>query len=321
MTAAAEGGAFAAELRAAIVQSGLTLTSISQRLRARHRPVSVATLSNWQSGRSLPSGEKSMGVIAALEELLGRSPESLAELVGGPRLRGRAVRTADHLGHLSSKEVFHDALEELGFLLAQQYAHERVVHQLAVIDTARERQSFDFRLIVRALESGVCRLPAVYVLEESEPNVAPIFTALDGCSIGRRVNRPERRVYGVEFVIDGTLDAGQVASLAYRVELGARATDVTAVLYSLPRRSNDVLLEVEFRGDRRPVDCHRYQRTESGESITDVRLDHRGRLQVSEARFGPGTLGLRWDWEDGQDDGDEGDDDRCAADGSPAGER
>src|SRR5699024_5171118 len=56
-------------------------------------------------------------------------------------------------------------------------------------------------------------------------------------------------------------------------------------------------------------DCERYRRTQSGEVITPVRLDHRNRLQLSEARFGPGTFGLRWAWgadeEDGEDDGDE----------------
>ncbi|MGO1599815.1 MAG: helix-turn-helix domain-containing protein [Brachybacterium sp.] len=304
---AGEDERFAAELRRAIEKSGLTLTAISQRLRTRHRPVSVATLSNWQSGRSLPGGEQSLGVVAALEEMLGRPPDSLADLVGAPRLRGRSVRTTTFLGHRSSKEVFSEALRELGFTSAQQYAHERVFHQHATIDSSSSVQQFDFRLIVRALESGVCRLPAVYALEPTEPNIAPHFIALDGCSIGRRVVWPERRVYGVELLVDGRLDAGQVATFAYRVELSAQATDMTAVVYSLPRRANDVLLEVEFRGEKRPVDCERYQRTESGVSTSAMRLDRRERLQVSEARFGPGTLGLRWAWED-EDEDDDADD-------------
>src|SRR5699024_4436633 len=188
---AGEAERFAAEMRSAIEQSGLTLTAISKLLRTLRRPVSVASLSNWQSGRSLPGGEQSLGVVAALEELLGRSPDSLADLVGGPRLRGRTVRTTSFLGHRSSKEVFNDALRELGFTSAQQYAHERVFHQIATIDSTQPVQSFDFRLIVRALESGVCRLPAVYVLEPTEPNVAPHFVPLEGCSIGRRVVWPE----------------------------------------------------------------------------------------------------------------------------------
>src|SRR5699024_3912814 len=99
--AAGEDERFAAELLIAIEQRGLRHTAISQLLLTRRRPVSVATLGNWQSGRSLPGGEQSLGVVAALEELLGRSPDSLAELVGGPRLRGRTVRTTSFLGHRS----------------------------------------------------------------------------------------------------------------------------------------------------------------------------------------------------------------------------
>lgn len=299
---------FASELRAAIERSGLSLTAISQRLRARHRPVSVATLSNWQSGRSLPSGEQSLGVVAALEELLGRSPDSFASLVGGPRLRGRGVREADFVVRRNSREVFRKALDELGFESARKYAHERVFHQHTIIDSESEVQRFDYRLMVRALESGTCRLPAVHILEETEPNLAPVYTPLEGCSVGRTVAWPDRRAYGVELLVDGQLDAGQVATFAYRVEMRARAEDLTAAMYSVPRRANDVLLEVEFRGDRRPVACERYRRTEREETITATRLDHRDRLQVSEARFGPGTFGLRWQWEtdDGEGAGDEG---------------
>src|SRR5699024_3177417 len=114
----------------------------------------------------------------------------------------------------------------------------------------------------------------------------------------------------VELRVDGRLDAGQVVSFAYRVELSAQATDMTAVGYSLPRRANDVLNEAEFRGDRRPVDGRRYQRTEAGETTAAVRLDRRDRLQVSDARLGPRTPGLRREREDdGDDETDEADGD------------
>ena len=300
-----EGERFASVLRESIEQSGLSLTAISQRLRARHRPVSVATLSNWQSGRSLPGGEQSLGVVAALEELLGKSPDALADLVGAPRLRGRSVQPANFLGRGSRREVFHRALGELGFEAPQQYAHERVFQQHVVIDSTREVQTFDYRLTVRALESGTCRLPAVHLLEPSEPNVAPEFIALEGCTVGKRVVWPEHRAYGVELKVDGMFDAGQVATLAYRVEMKAKATDLTAAMYSVPRRANDVLLEVEFRGDLKPLGCERYRRTEAGESVTSIRLDRRDRLQISDARFGPGTFGLRWEWGDLDDDEDD----------------
>src|SRR5699024_12240495 len=102
---AGEDERFAAELRSAIEQSGLTLTAISQRLRTRRRPVSVATLSNWQSGRSPPGDEQPLGVVAPREELLGRARDSLAAPVGGPPLRGRPVGATSCLGRRSRHEV------------------------------------------------------------------------------------------------------------------------------------------------------------------------------------------------------------------------
>lgn len=305
-----DDGSFARALREAMEHSTLTLTQISQRLRSRGRPISVATLSNWQSSRSLPSGKQSMGALAALEDLLGMSPDSLAGLIGSPRLRGRGVTDTRFVGARSSKEVFREALHELGFDSPQEYAHERVFQQFAVIDSSRDVQVFTYRLTVRALESGRCRLPAVHVLDPSEPNFAPTYLPLEGCSIGRRVFWPERRAYGVEFVVDGILGAGQVATFAYEVQMRAEATDITGSLYSLPRPAHDVLLEVEFRGPRRPVSSERYRRTASDESVTPVHPDRRHRIQLAESRFGPGSFGLRWQWgqenEDPEDDGSAG---------------
>ncbi|MFC5376151.1 helix-turn-helix domain-containing protein [Brachybacterium sacelli] len=297
---------FARSLRGSIERSGLSLTQISQRLRARSRPVSVATLSNWQSGRSLPGSGPSLGVVAALEDLLGKTPDSLVDLVGAPRLQGRGVPRTRFIGHRSSKEVFRDALLELGFESPERYAHERVFQQLAIIDSGTEVQQFISRVTVRALESGTCRLPAVHVLEPSEPNVAPRYIPLEGCTVGRQVSWPERRAYGVELLIDGRLDAGQVATFAYRVEMQAAATDMDGTFYSLARRAHDVLLEAEFRGPLRPLRCERYRRTDAAESVTPVRLDHRDRIQLAESRFGPGSVGLRWVWHE-DDDGVDGD--------------
>lgn len=303
------GEPFARSLRASIERSGLSLTQISQRLRARSRPVSVATLSNWQSGRSLPGHGPSLGVVAALEDLLGKSPDSLVDLVGAPRLQGRGVPRTRFIGNRSSKEVFRDALLELGFESPERYAHERVFQQHAIIDSGHDVQQFISRVTVRALESGTCRLPAVHVLEPSEPNLAPRYIPLEGCTVGREVVWPDRRAYGVELMIDGRLDAGQVATFAYSVEMHAAATEVSGTFYSLARRAHDVLLEAEFRGPDLPVRCERYRRTDSTESVTPVRLDHRNRIQLAESRFGPGSFGLRWVWsEDDEDDGAEGDD-------------
>ncbi|MBB5832650.1 XRE family transcriptional regulator [Brachybacterium aquaticum] len=246
-----EKDAFARALCSPIAGSDLSLTAISHRLRARGRPISIATLSNWRSGRSLPSGEHSLGVLTALEALL-------------------------------------DLAQEVG-----------------VIDSGRSVQRFAHRATVRALQSGVCRVPVVHVLDADEPDRAPQVTVLEGSSVGPTLCWSVRRTYGVELLVDGRLDAGQVAVLSDEVDLHLEATQVTSAKYSIPRTANDVVLEVEFRGRRRPLECERYRRTEAGESVSPVRLDHRGRLQLSESRFDPGTFGLRWAWGPDEDQAEE----------------
>ncbi|MEU6645210.1 transcriptional regulator [Saccharomonospora sp. NPDC046836] len=63
-------GPFAAALRAAIRARGLGLERIQYRLRSRGAPVSLATLSHWQSGRCRPERAGSLAALRCLEEVL-----------------------------------------------------------------------------------------------------------------------------------------------------------------------------------------------------------------------------------------------------------
>lgn len=75
--------AFAVELGRAIEARGLTLQRIQSHLRSRGVSVSVATLSYWRNGRSVPSRSSSLAVISELEAILsvpkGTLLDSLAD--------------------------------------------------------------------------------------------------------------------------------------------------------------------------------------------------------------------------------------------------
>ena len=47
-------------------------------------------------------------------------------------------------------------------------------------------------------------------------------------------------------MVDGRLDAGQVATFGYRVVTDSEATAMEGTFYSLARRAHDVLFEAEF---------------------------------------------------------------------------
>ncbi|RZQ63330.1 transcriptional regulator [Amycolatopsis suaedae] len=84
-------GPFAAALRAAIRARGLGLERIRYRLRAQGVPVSLATLSYWQSGRCQPERPGSIAALRCLEQLLEVPPGSLVRLLGPPRRAHRAA--------------------------------------------------------------------------------------------------------------------------------------------------------------------------------------------------------------------------------------
>ncbi|RJQ87087.1 transcriptional regulator [Amycolatopsis panacis] len=83
-----ETGPFAEALRTAIRVRGLGLERIRYRLRSRGTPISLATLSHWQSARCRPERPESLRALRSLEDILGVPDGALTRLLGPPRPRG-----------------------------------------------------------------------------------------------------------------------------------------------------------------------------------------------------------------------------------------
>jgi hypothetical protein len=82
-------GPFDEALRAAIMARGLSLERLHVRLAERGVRISLASLSNWQRGRSRPERSASLAAVRELEAILGLPPHSLVTLLGPRRPRGR----------------------------------------------------------------------------------------------------------------------------------------------------------------------------------------------------------------------------------------
>jgi hypothetical protein len=91
-------GPFAAALRAAIRARGLGLERIRYRLRNRGAPISLATLSYWQSGRCRPERPESLVALRCLEDVLEVPSGSLARLLGESSPRDRVESGRHRLG-------------------------------------------------------------------------------------------------------------------------------------------------------------------------------------------------------------------------------
>lgn len=93
-----ETGPFALALRTAIRVRGLGLERIQYRLRRRGVPVSLATLSHWQSGRSRPDRPNSFAALAVLEQILRVPSGALLRLLTEEEDQRRAHGV--HKGHI-----------------------------------------------------------------------------------------------------------------------------------------------------------------------------------------------------------------------------
>lgn len=128
--------AFAEAFDAAVADRGVSLSSLHRRLAELATPVSVATLSYWRSGRSVPERATSLAAVGVLEEVLGLGPGALATHLRPVRRTappGRQVPTEQLTGH---GDAVRAALAHLDF----ESAHDELAEDaMALTSTSTPR--------------------------------------------------------------------------------------------------------------------------------------------------------------------------------------
>lgn len=139
---------FAILLATALARSGLTLEGISKRLGQAGTPVSVATLSYWQTGKNTPRRLSSLQAIDELERLLALPSGALRQtLPGGERDRTEVIRPA--------VVELDQALAELG--LDTQNWQGMTSTDLVVLGPNGSERSIAHHQVARAQTDGLCR--------------------------------------------------------------------------------------------------------------------------------------------------------------------
>lgn len=293
---------FSTTLRAAIAARRMTLSALSHQLSANGTPISVSALSHWSSGRRQPEQARSLEALTVLEELLGLGTGELTDLVGSPRPRGRNPRVVPVSQAMPETGLVAKALEELGFLQNDELPHEQTIHEKLSVDADGVERTLEFRHIVRALSPGPIRLPSIHVIDEADPaafstSIEDHFEAVAGCTLGRRVLWPEHGLMGAELILADDARRGDIAVVDHRVTLPPSALRAVEATYSVPRRTREVLIQVEFAGEP-PATAEEY--VDLGDGETGHRLDIRPDrlLQLMVQDVGPGLIGIRWTWPD-----------------------
>ncbi|QIK75978.1 XRE family transcriptional regulator [Nocardioides piscis] len=284
-------GSFADELRRAIDRRGLGLERIRDHLDQRGVVVSVATLSYWQSGRSLPGRKASIAAIPHLEEVLALSPGQLGNMLPLTRDRPRRCAAQD-LRALWPEPPVAEVLEQLDTRWDLEL--DRVtLHDVVRLGADRRQARLTVRQVMRARCDGPDRRVVIH-FQDDRGVAPPDFRAVQGCEVRRTVRSAEHGVAGAELVFHHPLSRGETVVVEYEVISSSPGPLESQYTRRLRMPMREYLLQVEFHPDALPHEVAAV--TEETRTVIGLDREHRAHLAHTDAT--PGTTGIRWDWHD-----------------------
>lgn len=298
-TDAAAARSFSEVLTEAIQARGLSLERIRARLEAAGVPVSIATLSYWQSGRSFPTRARSYHTLVELESILNLEAGYLTSLTYTADGRTRrelfewqkVVPVADLVGGI---------IADLGIDMQGQLSRVLVWDHIDIGPDRSETEQV-VRTVFRAERTGRHRW-AVVLEGEGTGDESPTVEALFGCSVGEVVSVPERRLTVAEMSAPHLLNRGDLFSAEYKVSWPASGETSFRFERAVVESMRGLGLSVRFHPDTQPVDLHAGYRAEMGgdddrpTERVDLMVDnHEAQHVLLDVK--PGVYGLYWSWE------------------------
>ncbi|MEL4503791.1 hypothetical protein AAEX63_02670 [Luteococcus sp. H138] len=285
---------FASMLCDAIAHQSLSLDEIRDRLHAAGTPVSRATLSYWQNGRSLPSREGSLKAVAELEKILNLA---VGQLSGA--LPAGALTWWDGVRQAAVPDQAEALMETMGMSLQGRHSVEYLRDGIQV-PADRLWQFETTEQVLRAEVDGLDRVPVVFrmnFLEEPPPLIEPIA----GCELGRVVQLDDEGLLAGELLLPRPLQVGELHMLEYRLvwemQPGESEGGFTRVL---PRTMSFLVIDVQIDGEP-PVSASYFTAPHAvsgqcGSAAADLRqqLPPQNHLQVTLNRPTPGSHGIAW---------------------------
>ncbi len=285
-------GSFAAVFEAALTRRRISLGALHRALEGRGRPVSLATLSYWRSGRREPEQRQSLLALAEIERILLLDPGELERLLT-PRRRQKLKPTA--MAGLSDRhEVIGRLLAELDFETPSDELIDREVTLKYDLDEHGAPRRCTYIVVVEAMIDQAARRATVLRVED-QVAPAPVITPLGGYRLGR-VNHDRESGFVVgEMLLDRELGAGETTLLEQQIDYQGVDPDDTTFFYWAIRRMTSVSLWIRFHPNRVPARCETYTVVDGVERTEEVETFGTS-VSRTVTGFGPGTLGFRWHW-------------------------
>ncbi|MFJ4223405.1 hypothetical protein [Microbacterium sp. NPDC089695] len=280
---------FADELRAAVRRRGVSLRVLQQRLRDRGVDVSVAALSQWQSGARRPAWETSADIVRELEDLLGIDEGHLARTLV-PARRVAADRNLPFASFMGLE------LNEITDESAPRALSERSSTLMSTVDAEGRLIRNHVRNLWQAREEGAQEV-AVYITIEPGEVATPEVRGVVGCELVDVLVDEEQRVIRPIVRLDAPLRRGQVALAEWESFDHRYADDVVSGEQMLVavRHEVEVGVFVYFDPALLPRRCWATVAEGDRERAFPVPLIGTCASHV-EFDFGPGSIRIDWEW-------------------------
>ncbi|MGW4724544.1 hypothetical protein [Streptomyces sp. NPDC004291] len=290
---------FAAVLREALRRRGLPLDRVRDHLESCGITLSLATLSYWQSGRSLPERPQSLRAVDALEPFLGLPRGALRSLLRRrprgwvPQHDPAAVRGVYGEGS-DLEKVLGDTFPHFNAGLRRLVVHEAVrVNERRLIDEIR------VTVAVRAVRDDARHLTVMHTLDSAEAASVDL-TVPHGPPPAVR-SQPEPNCVVAEIPLGRRLARNETAVVEYTL----RSTATAGVSHHYERRVTTplrtYLLQVRFHPSAVPSTCRHYYRAQLGAEPRNRQLaplDASHTAHLLPMKCPPGAYGVEWQWAD-----------------------
>lgn len=290
-----DSDSFGEALGRAIHHRGVSLDWLRIRLVKAGTPVSAATLSYWRSGRRQPERQSSFDAVARIEKLLDVPRGSLVALVGPSRRPGPRRHRIDVAELSPHPALAAQMLAELG-LDGDCGLSDSTRHHVVEVDEHGRQTTVAVRKVIMATRDGADRY-AVLGATRSPIIAPPDLTARRGCRVGQTAVRRDEQLFVWELVLERPLRLGESALTDHLLTMHADPSPTPMFEISLPERTPEAAVWVNFHPDRMPNAVELYTDFDgSRPTCVLADLDGATSAHILRQRCGPGRMGVRWSW-------------------------
>ena len=290
-----QGGRFAAALRAAISERGITLARLRSQLIDDGNPVSMATLSYWRSGDRQPEGAQSLSVVDGIEDRLGLNRGHLGGLLRASARLGPVPPPRLPFDEEREQRETEETLREL-HAAPQDALRDLSTHITAFVGASGSLEKIIMRCLVQSTKGTISEVPLIDVAPR-ETDVMSVISNVVGGRVDREYLHPGRLLSGVVIALDEPIETGATTLFEFTETFPAGYPARQSAWHGTSRQSRESLIWVRFHPDAVPSWCEEYIETDA-EYVSSIRSVRGGSVHLVRHGFGPGVLGIRWGYDE-----------------------